>query len=94
MTPSGIEPATFRFVAQYLNNCATAVPSVLVSEQNPSSHVAKFGHVGGRLVLRYYDLYLRLHLQFYVLLMIGVMESDFAVNKCLHTVTSCWILSI
>jgi hypothetical protein len=23
MTPSGIEPATFRFVAQYLNNCAT-----------------------------------------------------------------------
>jgi hypothetical protein len=23
MTPSGIEPATFRFVAQYLNHCAT-----------------------------------------------------------------------
>jgi hypothetical protein len=22
MTPSGIEPATFRFVAQYLNHCA------------------------------------------------------------------------
>jgi hypothetical protein len=27
MTPSGIEPATFRFVAQYLNHCATAVPA-------------------------------------------------------------------
>ena len=27
MTPSGIEPATFRFVAQHLNNCATAVPN-------------------------------------------------------------------
>ena len=27
MTPSGIEPATFRFVAQHLNHCATAVPS-------------------------------------------------------------------
>jgi len=27
MTPSGIEPATFRFVAQYLNHCATAVPN-------------------------------------------------------------------
>jgi hypothetical protein len=27
MTPSGIEPATFRFVAQYLNHCATAVLS-------------------------------------------------------------------
>ena len=26
MTPSGIEPATFRFVARYLNHCATAVP--------------------------------------------------------------------
>ena len=26
MTPSGIEPATFWFVAQHLNHCATAVP--------------------------------------------------------------------
>jgi len=26
MTPSRIEPATFRFVAQHLNHCATAVP--------------------------------------------------------------------
>jgi hypothetical protein len=26
MTPSGIEPATFRFVAQNLNHYATAVP--------------------------------------------------------------------
>jgi hypothetical protein len=23
MAPSGIDPATFRFVAQYLNHCAT-----------------------------------------------------------------------
>ena len=28
MTPAGIEPATFRFVAQHLNHCATAVPGV------------------------------------------------------------------
>ena len=28
MTPAGIEPATFRFVAQRLNHCATAVPTV------------------------------------------------------------------
>ena len=27
MTPAGIEPATFRFVAQHLNHCATAVPT-------------------------------------------------------------------
>ena len=26
MTPSGIEPETFRFVAGHLNHCATAVP--------------------------------------------------------------------
>ena len=27
MTPGGIEPATFRIVAQHLNHCATAVPT-------------------------------------------------------------------
>jgi hypothetical protein len=27
MTPSGIDPATFRFVAQSLNHCATACPN-------------------------------------------------------------------
>ena len=28
MTPAGIEPATFRFVAQHLNHCASVVPCV------------------------------------------------------------------
>ena len=28
MTPAGIEPATFRSVAQHLNHCATAVPVI------------------------------------------------------------------
>jgi len=27
LTAAGIEPATFRFVAQHLNHCATAVPN-------------------------------------------------------------------
>ena len=31
MTPSGIEPATFRFVAQHLNHSATAVPRITVA---------------------------------------------------------------
>ena len=31
MTPSEIEPATFRFVAQHINHCATAVPSSVSS---------------------------------------------------------------
>ena len=30
MTPFGIEPATFRFVAQHLNHCATAVPLIVI----------------------------------------------------------------
>jgi len=30
MTPSGIESATFRFVAQHLNHCASAVPLSLL----------------------------------------------------------------
>jgi len=29
LTPAGIEPATFRFVAQHLNHCATAVPKLV-----------------------------------------------------------------
>jgi len=38
MTPSGIETATFRFLAQSLNRCATAVPSSwLVSNKNKLS---------------------------------------------------------
>ena len=28
LTPAGIEPATFRFVAQHLKHCATAVPTI------------------------------------------------------------------
>ena len=32
-------------------------------------------HVGGRLLLRYYDLYQTLQLQFYVLLMMGAMDT-------------------
>ena len=30
MTPAGIEQATFRFVAQDLNHCATAVPNLII----------------------------------------------------------------
>jgi len=30
MTPAGIEPTTFLFVAQHLNHCATAVPTYLL----------------------------------------------------------------
>ena len=41
LTPAGIEPATFQFVAQHLNHCATAVPKYFSNrdyeiESNPS----------------------------------------------------------
>ena len=34
VTPSGIDPATLRFVAQHFNHCATAIPtfSIVLSE--------------------------------------------------------------
>jgi len=34
MTPSGIEPATFQFVAQHPNHCATAVPGWFGGKNN------------------------------------------------------------
>ena len=57
------------------------------------------GHAGGRLFIWQYDLYQKLQLQFDVLLMMGVidtqnMQSNFAVNKRLHAVVSRWILLI
>ena len=30
LTPAGIELATFRFVAQHVNHCATAVPNIKI----------------------------------------------------------------
>ena len=42
MTPSGIEPATFRFVAQHLSHCATAVPTlVLYFVENIKSNIGQ-----------------------------------------------------
>jgi len=37
LMPAGIEPATFRFVAQHLKHCATAVPK-LPSSYSEYSH--------------------------------------------------------
>jgi hypothetical protein len=41
MTPSGIEPATFRFVVQYLKNCATAVPTIKINNLHSSTEAYK-----------------------------------------------------
>jgi hypothetical protein len=48
MTPSGIEPAAFRFVAQFLNHCATVVarwterPSETWRGLSPPPKIKKF----------------------------------------------------
>jgi len=39
LTPAGIVPATFRFVVQLLNHCATAVLSHLIGSHLKSSYV-------------------------------------------------------
>ena len=47
MTPAGIEPATFRFVAQHLNHCTTAVPNgsnTCIYLQNSVKLTANGGH--------------------------------------------------
>jgi len=46
MTPSGIESAAFRFVAQHLNHCATAVLQLCTEES----------FVASVLVLNFYSL--------------------------------------
>jgi len=33
LTPAGIESVTFRFVAQHINHCATAVPEASTVEK-------------------------------------------------------------
>jgi len=35
LTPAGFEPATFRFVAQHLNHCATAVAVISLTCFDP-----------------------------------------------------------
>jgi len=54
MTPAGIEPATFRFVAQRLNHCATAVPLAIVvvlnCVNNTTLYILIFGWGGGKII--------------------------------------------
>ena len=40
MTPAGIEPATFRFVAQHFNHYATAVPRGLSNLAKYPVHIS------------------------------------------------------
>ena len=55
-------------------NCSFWYRSYHVPEQKTSSNVA-IGHGGGRLLLRYYDLYQKLRLQFYVFPMMGAIDT-------------------
>ena len=44
LTPAGIESATFRFVAQHLNHCATAVPTYSIGKGGKWPGVNKVTH--------------------------------------------------
>ena len=41
LTLAGIEPATFRFVAQHLNHCATTVPTNTAVPTLKRSHIKR-----------------------------------------------------
>jgi hypothetical protein len=56
VTPSGIESATFRFVAQYLNHCAT---TVLFQEYETPRISRRSTHEGGKVVSTMHRLPLR-----------------------------------
>jgi len=48
LTLAGIEPTTFRFVAQHLNHCATAVPhppGVSNTKNEHKRHIALFNTI-------------------------------------------------
>jgi len=45
LTLAGIEPATFRFVAQHLNHCATAVPPIHYKEMEFMSYIFKRNNI-------------------------------------------------
>ena len=45
LTLAGIEPATFWFVSQHLNHCATVVPHILSSVPNPHANLMEWKEV-------------------------------------------------
>ena len=53
LTPAGIERATFRFVAQHLNHCATADTHKVVFSVSPAGH----GHAMQKLCFEVMNLY-------------------------------------
>ena len=50
LTPAGIEPATFRFVAQHLNHCATAVPTYTGQHKNKGCRQTSVRRVAARTI--------------------------------------------
>jgi hypothetical protein len=92
VTPSEIEPATFRFVAQYLNHCATAgpiqssgpsyLPSPLIK---PQTKVCEWGSTvlsGDRILRPFLQLAI---LQVWRIYLSPCMFDDHAVKLAIHS---------
>ena len=61
LTPAGIEPATFRFVAQHLNHCATVVPAYMGTYLNICIHIYIYIYIyAGILKLHHASLKIRM----------------------------------
>ena len=67
MTPSGIEPQTFRFVAQHVNHCATALPITCLFNSAKTFKWASVSSVSHQLLRAHYRISVlfvsKLHLQ-------------------------------
>ena len=83
MTPDGIEPATFRFVAQHLNHCATAVPQHTPLESINSKQLPKLGlidlnHDNG--IVRCHD---EVPVRCLTSLILGIIEYTSVIKTCI-----------
>ena len=94
MKPSGIEPATFRFVAQHLNHCATAVPwsdecltekpTVSVGRPNRGMRAALIIITAARKIILQVSIFHVAHPDIFLPITLGV---DVYCYTCSHSVT-------
>ena len=88
MTPSGIKPATFRFVVQHLNHCATAV------SQSVTVHVTNKRHVQSVTAHLAVICTSSLISRFYLLTKSKVLNVPAAHNITVYGITTNWYVQV